>query len=356
MASLQSRRRSLLTIVIAGSIVTALVAAGVFAVFSDRATTGANALESPEIAAAVDLQLASLTGSGGCGTFVDDLETGLFSVTDDLGTLLVKRVCLRNAGSESTQVALSTLDLVDVDFACTGNELGSDPNCGDDQGGELSSALQVMTGAASVAQPCGSVDENSNDSFLPDAPVTAIGTLDSLTDNSVPSLGDLAPNETICVLIAIQYAPLVQTQSDRVTWRFAFDGVPPQTPSCVDDELDPLGTNVTASGSWQGVICPGLFDQFSAVLENGESLTADLSYVNADGDLDLIAFACPIDGTVCDEGDALSDSDTEDTEGVVYTNTTGEQRVLYVIVAGHDVLHNTEPFTITNSYTLSFQL
>jgi hypothetical protein len=353
---MQSRRRSLLTIVIAGSIVTALVAAGVFAVFSDRATTGANALESPEIAAAVDLQLASLDANGECGTFVDDLETGLFTVSDDLGSLLIKRVCLRNAGSESTPVALSTLDLVDVDFACTGNELGSDPSCGDDQGGELSNALQVATGAASVAQPCGSVDENNDDSFLPDAPVTAIGTLDSLTDNSVPSIGDLAPNETVCVLIAMQYAPLVQTQSDRVTWRFAFDGVAPQPPACVDDELDPMGTIADGGGTWQGVICPGLYDTFQLVVPDGGSVTASLSYLNADGDLDLVAIECSAATGLCEGEQVESDSDTADEEGVLYTNTTGEDQILLLAVLGHDVLHQLEPYTITNSYSFTVQV
>jgi hypothetical protein len=52
-----------------------------------------------------------------------------------------ERVCLRNAGSEATSVALSTLDVVDIDFACTGNEVGDDLSCGGDATGELSSAL-----------------------------------------------------------------------------------------------------------------------------------------------------------------------------------------------------------------------
>jgi hypothetical protein len=352
---MQSRRRSLLTIVIAGSITTALVAAGVFAVFSDRATTGANALESPEIAAAVDLQLASLTETGECGTFVDDLETGLFSVTDDLATLMIKRVCLRNAGSESTPVALSTLDLVDVDFACTGNELGSDPSCGDDQGGELSSALQVATGAASVAQPCGSVDENSNDSFLPDAPITVIGSLDGLTDNSVPSLGTIAPNETRCVMIAIQYMPLVQTQTDRVTWRFAFDGVPQQNPSCIDDELDPMGTLADGGGTWEGVVCPGLYDAFQLNVPNTGSVTASVSFNNADGDLDLVAIECsPVNGQ-CDGAQIVSDTGTDE-EGIVYTNTTGQETILLIAVIGHDTLNGVDPPTITNSYSLTISV
>jgi hypothetical protein len=354
MATMQSRRRSLLTIVIAGSIVTALVGAGVFAVFSDRATTGANALESPEMAAAVDLELASVEADGTCGDFADDLETGLFTVSDNPSFGVISRVCLRNAGSEETPVALSTLDLVDVDFACSGTEAAADPTCGADQVGELSSALQVVTAATDAAYPCPAVDATEM-AFLPDAQPTIAGTLDGMVDNTNVSVGSLNSGEALCFFIGLTYAPLAPTQTDRVTWRFAFDAVPPQTPSCVDDELDPGGTIVTSSGTFEGVICPGMFDQFSIDVQNGGSATVDLSYVNANGDLDLYTIACTVDFSVCEEP-AVSDSDTSDSEGVIYTNTTGEPRNLFVAVIGHDHLHNLEPLTITNSYSLTIQL
>jgi hypothetical protein len=352
MSTLQTRRRSLTTITLMGAVVMTLIAAGVLAIFSDRATTGENTLESPEITSNVDLELATVNEDGSCAGFVDDLTTGMFSAEDVLGTGLVwQRVCLRNAGSEATPVALSTLDLVDVDFACTGNESGADDTCGADGVGELSSGLQVNAGASNAVGPCASFDVQFP-AFRPDALPTEVGLLDSLTDNETPFIGNLAPGEVTCTYVWFTEFPRPDSQTDRVTWRFAFDGVPATEPTCVDDDLEQPYDIAPGGSSVEGVICAGTYDTFQIEVAPNAAIGGVLLYSNSAGDLDLVWTSCPIDGGLCDE-QSMSDSDSSDAESFAYNNPTAETRRVVVFVAGDDLLNDVEPFTISNSYTFS---
>src|SRR5262245_17507860 len=110
MLSLGSRRaidsRHLLrTLVALGILVTLVSGTGVFASFSDQATTGPNSVISKEQPRAADLRIATGDSDGfgfQCGTFVDNLQTGLIGVTDaepSAGALQQSFFCLKNVGS-----------------------------------------------------------------------------------------------------------------------------------------------------------------------------------------------------------------------------------------------------------------
>src|SRR4051812_20796376 len=79
-------RRALLTSIAAlGSVITLASTTGVFAVFSDRATTGGNTFATQDLPKSADLKIAD--GSRGanwtvsCGAYSDDLETGIITVS-----------------------------------------------------------------------------------------------------------------------------------------------------------------------------------------------------------------------------------------------------------------------------------
>jgi len=230
------RRPLLRTIVALGIVVTFVSGAGVFAVFTDRATTGSNSVVSGALASAADLQLAvgdTIIGGGGdpnsvrveCGEFVDDLATGLISVTNAAPSVTYLQrtyFCLKNAGTAAIGVRWAATDLADVETGCTGDEATVDTGCGIVAGtaydGELSQALRVrlsnwdcLTGASggdilasfeNLAQPGGS-------SFQGDV--------------------TLGPGDVYCGSVELLYpvdtdVDVVQAaQSDQVTWRFAFD-------------------------------------------------------------------------------------------------------------------------------------
>ena len=72
-------RRLLATTMALGLVITAMNFTGIFAVFTDRATTGTNSLESGELARVAHLQIDD-AAAGDCNdaVFKDDLTTGLF--------------------------------------------------------------------------------------------------------------------------------------------------------------------------------------------------------------------------------------------------------------------------------------
>src|SRR5690606_27184781 len=111
------RRRPLLLSVTSLGVTLALVGlAGVFAIGSDRATTGENSAETGvlggEHEVEVDLELATaampdVDDSWGfaveCGEFADDLTTGLLQTTPEelLDSPAATAFCLRNVGSQA---------------------------------------------------------------------------------------------------------------------------------------------------------------------------------------------------------------------------------------------------------------
>lgn len=213
-------KRSLLSVMALGAVVTLMGAAGVFAVFTDRATTGTNTISSGERAGAADLKIATATQAPGsavtCQTFNDNLTTGLFSLSGiqpgDPSTS--KTICLKNAGSSALSISTSAIDLVDTETGCTGDEqLSGDTTCGSGAG-ELSTVIRVEIAAGECATGYGSVGTHTL-AYLSGSPV--------LTAN-------LASGAETCVFFLVDYptstsaTDVQKAQSDSVSWRFAFDG------------------------------------------------------------------------------------------------------------------------------------
>jgi hypothetical protein len=228
------RRPLLRTIVVLGIVVTFVSGAGVFAVFTDQATTGSNSVVSGALASAADLQLATATPIivGGaettqvtCGTFVDDLATGLISVTNAAPSVTYLQrsyFCLKNAGTAAIGVRWAATDLADVETDCTGDEATVDTGCGVVAGtaydGELSQALRVRLSN----WDCGTGASNGD----------ILAGFENLTQpGGVPIQGELTlgPGDVYCGSVEVLYlqdtaVDIVQAaQSDQATWRFAFN-------------------------------------------------------------------------------------------------------------------------------------
>lgn len=231
-------RHTLRIIMVLGVLVTLVGGTGIFAVFSDRATTGENSVTSGERSRAADLkiiQAAEVTGtvtcdpdSDGLRDELDDLPFGVISGTGaQPGTSYFSYVCLRNAGSASLTVTASAIDLTDTEDGCTGDEeAAGDTTCtaGEIGGGELS---PMLTATVERLLTCG-------DSSTPQAAMAPVS-LDQYAGQLIsdPVIGGdpvLAPDELICVRIVVAYPSTVtetqaqQAQTDSVRWRFAFDG------------------------------------------------------------------------------------------------------------------------------------
>jgi predicted ribosomally synthesized peptide with SipW-like signal peptide len=213
------RRPLLVSLMLLGLVVTGIGGMGVFAPFTDRATTGVNEVTSGERPRAADLKLAwSVDSIFDCDieTYTDNSTTpGHDAVDVQPGFRDIQSFCLRNDGSSTLNVQLAVIDRADVDIACTGDESAAgDATCGANATGELSNVL-----AAYVVL----VDCTAGNGPVP----TFMGML--AADPST-SLGTLAPGQTICGSIESAY-PQNRTdedeliaQSDRVTWKYAFDG------------------------------------------------------------------------------------------------------------------------------------
>lgn len=229
-------RRPLLTSIAAlGGVITLASTTGVFAVFTDRATTGTNTFATKGLPRAADLQLANgdiaiddTTGvwTVNCGTYSDNLSTGLVTMTDavPLDGFSTDFVCVKNTGSQTVDVTTSAIDITDEDTDCTGDEPTVDDTCGLDhqltgfppKAGELSPFLHVTL----IVAPCDNGNQGGH----------GIGTLPEATNATVATL---APGETKCVRYSVTYsateAEAQIAQSDTTTWRFAFDGAVPTT-------------------------------------------------------------------------------------------------------------------------------
>lgn len=208
-----------------GLIMTLAGGAGVFAVFSDRATTGTNSITSGPRGQAVDLQIAPATVAAGvwdCGDFVDDLHAGLFSVTDaQPGGSWDSTFCLRNEGSVGVYLLATVVDRSDSETDCTGDEAVVDTTCGTGQG-ELGYVLRVRF----ERQDCATSEPKA----ASDHPF-----LDFIGDSVMIEGGSpqgLNPGDTACFGVTLTYPDdpglpeeIAQVaQTDELVWRFAFIG------------------------------------------------------------------------------------------------------------------------------------
>jgi len=225
-------RHSLRIIMVLGALVTLVGGTGIFAVFTDRATAGDNAVTSGTRPKSADLRIEPAVLVG--GTFVcdadadgilwenEDTATAQFTVTDAQpgNSLGDAYICLKNVGSAVLGLTASAIDLVDVEAECTGDEAAAgDTTCGVDgvsgvpQVGELSRLLTVTADRVE----CTAAEPPS------ESPV-------ALDAYSAVNFDGLAPDGITCFWIQMAYptpatdADAQVAQSDTVTWRFAFDG------------------------------------------------------------------------------------------------------------------------------------
>ena len=215
------RRSILLTFLALGAVLTAIGGTGLFAALSDTARTGTNSVRTASLPGSADLQLATATTSSGatvCGTFSEDLTTGLFTATDvKAGTFQPMRsFCLKNLGSRTVTVSAMVESLTDVDVDCTGDEAASgDTTCGTNQAGELSALVNLQY----------LVTDCNAQTILNSPPPN--GKLNTMT--TAKPLGTLAPNAVGCYRADLFYPDdgsvnVQKAQSDEITWRFAFTG------------------------------------------------------------------------------------------------------------------------------------
>jgi hypothetical protein len=227
-------RHPLRLVIVLGALITLVGGTGIFAVFSDRATTGPSDVTTGGLGRAADLKIADAqpqdpmnSGPFICGTFVDDLATPLFNFTATAGSGDERFLCLENDGSSAVDVSVTAIDITDLDIQCTGDEAAfGDTTCGEDgqmnpQAGELSPNLTIetdlydcMTGSATGT--VGVPDFSSSLAGLGATP---------------EALGSLSAGGSLCVRLRVFWRATGDaaqlSQSDEATWRFAFDGVVP---------------------------------------------------------------------------------------------------------------------------------
>jgi predicted ribosomally synthesized peptide with SipW-like signal peptide len=229
-------RASLRAVIVLGVLVTLLGGTGIFAVFSDRATTGSNDVTSGQLGHAADLQIATATSQNGtivCDTYSDDLAatTGFFSLTDlqpSAGDSYRGYFCLKNVGSSAVNLTASTINLSDLDSACTGDEAAfGDTSCGVGAG-ELSTVLMAAIAELDCVTGAYAGQTGSASLLALESPVgLPVGGIVGR------QAGDLNSGQTACYFVELRYpdstsaADVQLAQSDSVTWRFAFDATVP---------------------------------------------------------------------------------------------------------------------------------
>jgi hypothetical protein len=226
-------RHSLRIVIVLGVLVTLVGGTGIFAVFSDRATTGTSDVTSGSLGRAADLKIATAqpqdpmnSGPFICGTFSDDLATALFNFTANTGSD-ERFLCVRNDGSSAVDLSLSAVDIEDADVACTGDEAAfGDTTCGEDaqanpQLGELSPNLTIETDLYDCMTGSGLLTPG-----VPDFSSSLAG-----LGGTPESLGSLSAGGSVCVRLRVSWratdTAAQVSQSDASTWRFAFDGTVP---------------------------------------------------------------------------------------------------------------------------------
>jgi predicted ribosomally synthesized peptide with SipW-like signal peptide len=211
------RRPVLLSMVALGVVVTAVAGAGTFAPFTDRATSGTNSVASAERPRAADLKLAfNVTGVSSCSTatYADNgTSPGMTANDAQPGSKYTAFFCLKNVGASAVTASGTSIDLVDIDTGCTGDEAVVDTTCGDGQAGELGSILSTYIATLAC-------DGSTGQS-------TFGGTLASPTP---VSLGTIQPGAMLCGQVEVSYGlnrtadEVQRAQSDTATWKWAFTG------------------------------------------------------------------------------------------------------------------------------------
>jgi len=214
-----SARRSIpISMIVLGLGLAVSSVGGVIAAFTDEALVGPNSFETKALPLATDLKLAQQQG-GACGTFNDDLATGLYTVSNlepAANTQFSTLYCLRNDGSLAANVSYRAFNVVDTETACTGDEAeAGDATCGEGAG-ELSGLVELQIMKFGIGCPGGGSGQASN-----------MSTIASLASTPKSFLA-LAPGECIAFGALYRYAPAemdgLKAQSDKVTFRLAFNG------------------------------------------------------------------------------------------------------------------------------------
>ena len=183
------------------------------------AIVAVSALIGPGVAvgspSAPDLRVA-LMGAGGCGTFADSLPVLVTRPDIRPGDVAGDvTVCMKVLGSDGRKPRLQVAELVDLDAACTGDERAVDRTCGGMGQGELAASLLQQTGFG----PCSVT--------LPPINSGLERRLTALRDDALVLASKLRVGEVACTRLQLVYRPAglaaaIASQSDRVTWRYAF--------------------------------------------------------------------------------------------------------------------------------------
>jgi hypothetical protein len=209
------RRPLALSLIVLGLVVTLIGGTGLFAPFTDRASTGVNSVTSGERPKAADLKLAITDGGTDCATatYSDNITTpGISAANAQPGFKDLIYFCLKNAGSAELGVSLKVIDVANVDIDCTADEAVVDTTCGADGAGELGSVLHNY---AVLVCPGGTASTYVG-GFLSDSPTTYLSLLPAgaIWCGSIETFYPL--NRSV--------DEVLRAQSDKVTWKYAFDG------------------------------------------------------------------------------------------------------------------------------------
>jgi hypothetical protein len=214
-------RRSLtLSVIVLGLVLTLVGGTGLFAAFTDTASTGTNSLTSGVRPRAADIQIVwPALNTADCaqpGNYVENSTTPGHTASDVQPGFVDKQgFCVRNVGVGVSGIAFRVIDRVETDIACTGDEAAAgDATCGGDQPGELGSVLAVNVSKFNCL---------TGDLLLN----TGNGPLGNDPNTSQPEW-TLGPSETWCGEVMVWYldgttlTDGLRAQSDRVTWKYQF--------------------------------------------------------------------------------------------------------------------------------------
>jgi hypothetical protein len=227
-------------VIVLGALITLVGGTGIFATFSDRATTGTSDVNTSTLGKAADIQLAAAqpldpmnSGPFACDPFQEDLTTPLFTGTIS-NSQSDRYFCVQNVGSSAVTLSLSAIDITDLDIDCTGDEAAfGDTTCGLDpttlqpQAGELSPNLTIETDLYNCATGAGLLTPG-----VPDFS-SSLADLGTTPETLLPVTGvqSLQPGSQVCVRIRVASRATGDaaqiSQSDEATWKFAFDGTVP---------------------------------------------------------------------------------------------------------------------------------
>jgi hypothetical protein len=235
-------RQALRVTMLLGLLISLVGGTGIFAVFTDRATTGLNDVDTAALPNAADIRIEGIVQWDGTpGAFNCDADTDgvlwdrdnlssapFLALTASAGVLFgPSYLCVKNAGAADLTLTASVADLVDLDTDCTGDEeavgdvtCGLDAGSGLPQAGELSSVLESTVDRVDCVDP--SIHLTSNGAV----PLGSIAGLDL-------GAATLTPGDVACIEIWLDYSAAADqtaiqlAQSDEAQWRFAFDGTVP---------------------------------------------------------------------------------------------------------------------------------